>query len=270
MLIEIDCPLCGSHRTEPWAEERNFKTVRCGQCRLLYVSPRPQDDAIDAAVRMGVHSDGLNVIGRRIRSKVGRARRLVSPMFADFRGRPISWMDVGAGFGEVVEAVKKTWPEAEAFGLEPMEAKAVDATRRGVDVRNEYLESGRYEVDVISVIDVFSHIPDFRAFLQTVKANLKPRGSLLVVTGNLADLSRREEFPGILGLPDHLVFAGENQIKRYLKEAGFVVHSVQRRRFDTIGQSLKIVVKKLAGRPVHLALPYASRYRSLAIRADLA
>lgn len=268
-LVEADCPLCGSRKPEPWAEERGFRAVRCGECRLLYVSPRPVEDDIDAAVTMGVHSDGLNVIGRRIGSKVRHYRRVLKPMFPELDRRPFKWLDVGAGFGEVVEAVKLAWPDAEAFGMEPMKAKAEDARSRGLDIRNEYLGPNEHQVDVISINDVFSHIPDFRGFLQTIRSNLKPGGSLLVVTGNLADLERREEFPGILGLPDHLVFAGEAQIGRFLSEAGFTVRRIERERFDTIVQSLKIVAKKALGRPVHIALPYTSRYRSMVIRADM-
>jgi SAM-dependent methyltransferase len=269
MLVEIECPLCRARRPQPWAEERGFKTVRCGDCKLLYVSPRPADEHIDDAVQMGVHTDGLNVVGHRIPAKVEHYRRLITPMFPDLQDRRFSWLDVGAGFGEVVEAVQATWPQAEAFGLEPMKAKADAAQARGLDIRNEYLESGKHKVDVVSANDVFSHIPDFRAFLETVTASLKPGGSFFMVTGNLADLDHRDEFPGILGLPDHLVFAGEAQITRYLTEAGFTIRTIERERFDTFVQTAKVVVKKALGRDVRLALPYSSRYRSLAIRADL-
>lgn len=269
MLVEIDCPLCGVRDAEPWGEERGFTTLRCRKCRLLYVSPRPADGEIDAAVQMGVHTDGLNVIGRRHPAKVKQYRRLIRPMFNDFQDSQFTWLDVGAGFGEVVEAVHSIWPSSEVIGLEPMTAKANDAQNRGLDVRNDFLGPNQFAADVISATDVFSHIPDFRAFLAMVRSNLKPGGSFFMVTGNLADLERREEFPDILGLPDHLVFAGEAQVTRYLSESGLTVQSIKRERFDTVLQTCKIAVKKALGRPVRLAPPYQSRYRSLAIRAIL-
>ena len=47
-------------------------------------------------------------------------------------------------------------------------------------------------------------------------------------TGNLADLDRREDFPGELGLPDHLTFAGEAHLLGFLERAGFELVRIER------------------------------------------
>lgn len=247
-----------------------FQTVRCGDCRLLYASPRPSDDEIDEAVQMGEHKAlGLNVKSRRSEAKVAQFAPCLSRMFPDLVDRPFTWLDIGAGYGEVVEAVQSLSPNARAEGLEPMQQKAAAARSRGLNVENAYLREGHEKVDVVSVVDVFSHIADFHAFLRLVRSAVKPGGSLFLVTGNLADVERRDEFPDELGLPDHLVFAGEDHIRRYLAEAGFSIRSIERQRFDTVLHIAKSMVKKALGRPVRVGMPYGSRYRSLAIRATL-
>jgi SAM-dependent methyltransferase len=274
-LESIPCPYCGSARHRPWAQELGFTAVRCLDCALLYCNPRPAQALIDAAVRTGAHgpeAQGLVVTARRLGSKVSRYRRVFGEMFDDLwrAGRPVSWLDVGAGYGEIVEAVQALAPPGSRIaGLEPMRPKAAAARARGLQIVEDYLRPGQPKVQVVSVVDVFSHIPDFGAFLADVRAVLEPGGELFVETGNLADLDRREQFPYELGLPDHLVFAGEKHLQGFLERAGFEVVRTRRWRIDGLLNLAKNGVKKLIGRPAAFGIPYTSRYRQIQLRARL-
>lgn len=274
-LETIPCPYCASSRHQAWAQELGFTTVRCTDCGLLYCNPRPVAALIDAAVRTGTHgpeAQGLVVTARRITGKVGRYRRVFGEMFDDLwrAGRPISWLDVGAGYGEVLEAVTALAPAGSRLcGLEPMHPKAVKARERGLTILEDYLRPGQPKVRVISVVDVFSHIPDFGAFLGDVRAVLEPGGELYVETGNLADLATRDEFPGELGLPDHLVFAGERHLLGYLSRGGFEIVRIRRWRIDGVVNLAKNIAKKFLGRPAALGVPYTSKYRQIQVRARL-
>jgi SAM-dependent methyltransferase len=271
----IDCPYCGADDYQFWGGERGFDTVRCKSCSFLYVNPRPRFDTIDRAVRSGAHgaeAEWLDVRARRIEAKVGRYQRWIGDLFADVwqRGSPISWLDVGAGYGEVVEAVSRLAPPgSDVRGLEPMGPKAEAARARGLNIEQDYLRPGREKVAFLSTIDVFSHIPDFHDFLELAAASLKPLGEILIETGNLADVSQRKEFPFELGLPDHLAFAGEGHLRGYLDKAGFDVLRLDAVRVDGTINFAKSVVKKLIGRPGQLRLPYRSSYRQLLVRARL-
>jgi SAM-dependent methyltransferase len=275
VLEMTPCPYCGSERHQPWAEEIGFMAVRCQTCALIYCNPRPSLAAINSAVRTGVHAaeaHRLDVRARRIGTKVTYYRRAFRVLFDDVwdSARPISWLDVGAGYGEVLEAVTALAPAGSRVeGLEPMKPKAQRARERGLKITEDYLRPEHPKVDIISVVDVFSHIPSFSSFLADLRTVLKPSGELFVETGNLADLERRDEFPGELGLPDHLVFAGEKQLLGYLDHAGFEVVRIQRRRIDGVVNLAKNVAKKLIGRPTAIRLPYTSKYRQLLVRARL-
>jgi SAM-dependent methyltransferase len=272
---EIGCPYCGAHDSTFWATEIGFRAVRCDRCRLIYVNPRPKPELIDAAVRTGVHGEhakNLDVRTRRIGKKVAIYEKVLGRMFADVwqRGEPIAWLDVGAGNGEIVEAIARLASEGSRIeGVEPMEAKASRARARGLNVITSYLKPAHPKVGFVSVIDVFSHIPQFSDFLADVRSVLLPGGELFLETGNLADLDRREDFSGELGLPDHLVFAGEPQLYGYLKKAGFEIVKVERVRIDGFVYFAKNVVKSLLGRPVQVRLPYSSKFRQLQVRARL-
>jgi hypothetical protein len=70
-------------------------------------------------------------------------------------------------------------------------------------------------------------------------------------------------------LPDHLVFAGERQLRGYLEQAGFRIIRMEKVRIDGMMNLARNLVKLLLGRPVRLAVPYTSKYRQLRVRARL-
>jgi 2-polyprenyl-3-methyl-5-hydroxy-6-metoxy-1,4-benzoquinol methylase len=202
-------------------------------------------------------------------SKTVLYKRALAGLFDDVWSRPapISWLDIGAGFGEIVEAVKQLAPRGSCIeGLEPMQPKAVRARERGLTIHNCYLDGLNQTYDFASLVNVFSHLPDFREFLSQLKAKLTRNGQLFLETGNVADM-RRQDFSGVLSLPDHLVFAGEKHIVGYLEQGGFRVLKIVRHRVDTPQEFLKDIARKCLGQPVRLRLPYSSPYRSLLIRA---
>lgn len=271
---QIACPLCGGRQHTPWAQENGFAAVTCVGCGLIYVNPRPVSARIDDAVRTGAHSEDLHldVRAHRVPGKIRMYQRLIGSLFDDVMsaGRPIRWLDVGAGYGEVVEAVQGIAPAGSRVeGLEPMAPKAQAARALGLRVQEAYLRDLQDRYDFVSAINVFSHVPDFRGFLQEIRSVLDPGGEVLIETGNASDIGARSNFPDQLMLPDHLVFAGEAQMKRFLVEGGFEIVATHRLRIDGPVHFLKTVVKRLLGRPVVVALPYTSPSRTLLFRARL-
>lgn len=233
----------------------------------------PNSDTIDEAVRTGIQRVGaqkLDVRSRRIPSKVKRYQRLIMRLFGDRieAGKPLLWIDVGCGYGEVLEAAKAVLPPgSRVIGVEPMKHKADSARARGLEVVDGYLQPGAFQADIISNIDVFSHIPDYHDFLRTVVSNLAQSGSFMIETGNAADLETVKDAPNELGLPDHLVFAGRDQINYYLTAAGLKPVTSVEERFDTPVQMAKNAVKLMLGRPTRVTMPYSSAYRQIVLRA---
>ncbi len=225
-------------------------------------------------MKTGVHEDvedGVPVIGRRAKASVAHYKNIIKFMFFDLleSKKPISWLDVGAGYGEFVEAISSIAPQWQIEGLEPMKHKADAAKKRGLNIKEIYLSSVKERYDVLSIINVFSHIPDFNIFLEDIKRVLKKNGELFLETGNAGDLISYREVPNQLNLPDHLVFAGTKNLIEFLNNAGFSVVYIKKMRVDGLILFLKNVVKKLIGRKITLAIPYTSRYRTLLIRAKL-
>ena len=108
--IDISCPLCNDSEYVHWAKDNGYDAVKCVNCSLVYVNPRPVDSLVDEAVQTGVHSerDGdRDSIVRREGYKVSWYEKIIKEMYEDVWSKKvkISWIDIGAGYGEFIEAV---------------------------------------------------------------------------------------------------------------------------------------------------------------------
>lgn len=273
-LEEIPCPYCGHDKNSAWARENGYTAVKCSECGFIYVNPRPVAALISEAVETGVHTTlgGHNVIGRRVASKVEWFKGVLARTHPDLRTtkQPITWLDIGSGFGEVVEAVKALAPAgSRVVGVEPMKPKAAEAQHRGLETITGYLSDVPGTFQFASLVNVCSHIPDFRAFVAELTTKLEPRGEFLLIAGNTGDLERVTQLPSELDMPDHLTFAGRKHLIGFLEEAGFEIVSIDETRRDNLITFVKNIVKRLIGRQAYVVLPGTSAYRDLAIRARL-
>lgn len=271
--VEIPCPLCRSASARPWARENGFAAVKCEECGLTYVNPRPTRDATTEANIIGQHRTAhgvIDIVFKRKPCRIKRYRRTFSSMFADRLHQPLRWLDVGAGYGEVVEALSSLCAEGSRIeGIEPMLQKARVAQDRGLPIRACALSDVEDRYDVVSIVDVFSHIPDFHEFLAAIRDHLLPDGELFVQTGNGGDLHDAGEYPDLLYLPDHLVFAGVEHIRRFLAHGGFELVSTRAARVDTFTNAARDAVRRTLGKAARLYVPYASSFRTVSYRARL-
>ena len=274
-LESVACPLCGDKRSVPWGAENGFTCVKCGECGLVYVNPRPSLADISHANEIGEHrtaDEVLRVVFKRSRRKANRYAATMRAMFPDLVASttPVHWLDIGAGFGELVEVLQAILPAgSQVMGIEPMAPKAIDAQKRGLPVYQADLAQISQRFDVISLVNVFSHIPDFRDFLARLRPLLREGGELFVETGNGGDLASMQEYPDLLYLPDHLVFAGEAHLREYLEESGFSVRSTTTVRVDTAVRFGKDLIKAALGRHIKLSVPYRSPFRRVLMRAQI-
>ena len=266
-LEHVDCLVCGSGTSREWATEHGYTARKCADCGLVFVSPRPTLASIDEAARTGMHAtdDGeVSVTDRFKGIRVVLRRRLVRQLWPELAGGgPIRWLDVGAGHGELLLALQGVLPPASTLvGVEPNRAKAASMRSRGVTAVGSLGEvEGSF--DVVSMMNVYSHLPDPREFLASLREVLEPGGRLILETGNGAELADRSEYPDELSLPDHLSFTGEPQLRRVLTDAGYEVLRVDRRRVDGVAHTGVSVLRRLRGHPTPVGLPYRSPFRFL-------
>jgi SAM-dependent methyltransferase len=221
---------------------------------LLFVNPRPALASIDKATESGMHAgdETLNVSGRhggepRVRTY---ERKLADLYPRDrLRGSTARWLDVGCGHGEFLEALGRTAGKSlRLVGSEPNRVKAAAARERGLDVSFRDLDAETQRYGYVSLLNVYSHLPDPPAFLTKLRNLLEPGGELVLQTGNWAELERAD-VGDKLSLPDHLSFASEELVGKALAQAGFEVLSVHRYRVRPRGLARRIqgVFRKPSG-----------------------
>lgn len=231
VLESVACYVCGSSHSSPWAVENGFAAVRCRDCRLVYVNPRPTRESISLAAQSGLHEGAATIdeTGQRDAGKVSTYQKRLRALFeAPELASGGRWLDIGCGFGELLEALQlESAGKLVLAGSEPNARKAAAARARGLDVTFRDLERETPGYDFISLLNVFSHLPDPPELLRRLRGLLGARGQLLLQTGNWAELER-SAIPDRLHLPDHLSFGSEALLRRLLVDAGFSVEGVLR------------------------------------------
>lgn len=264
-IIEIGCPYCGAReRKSPWGTENGFTAWRCGSCRFVYVSPRPDDQERSEAIRLGQHSGNLNTAEARSDKKIRVYRERLGALLGSLN-TPARWLDVGAGNGEVMEAMADLLPPgSEVFGVEPSDEKRANAPAKLKPRMVPRLDDAPGEMSHISLINVFSHVADFRSFLVEIARHGAPGHEIIVETGNGADMTV-EQYHDQLYLPDHLTFCGAAHLRGFLGERYELIGEAGY-RVDTALQFAKDLIKPLLGRPAKAVIPYSSPFRTFFVR----
>ena len=245
-MIVANCYNCGSQKHGFYAEENGFSLVKCVECGLLFVKNRPDDDEISQAHRQGKHrgEKEIDVTGRFEEARIPKYLEILEDLFEGNIGNKKTWLDVGCGHGEFMVAVQEYSQEGIRIkGTEPNVNKQESARKRGLDVEYFDINSHEQKYDVISMLNVYSHLPAPPMFLESLKKKLNPRGELILETGDTADLSADNHYRPFY-LPDHLSFASERIVVGILEKLGYEILSVQ--KYPFIRPDLNGTIKELA------------------------
>ena len=225
------CYNCHSDSYDWFDTEYGYDLVKCKGCALLYVNPRPEDQYISKAATLGQHQrekDQL-VTGRYQRSKIDGYLKVLRDIYPNCeleRGN-INWLDIGCGFGEFIETIENyTKKKCFIMGVDPNQDKILSAKKRNLNVSTANPDDLDKKFDYISLLNVYSHLPDPPMFLTGIKKNLKKNGELLLQTGHTSHIPKELQ-PRPYDLPDHLSFANKEIVVSILQRIGFEIIDVR-------------------------------------------
>lgn len=186
------CAVCESSEPEPLVVRKGHQVVKCGQCGLVYMSPRPRrrqelhalytDDAY--CRRQILHA------GHAGRTSEAQWRLAQVERHVPRRGR---LLDVGCSTASfLVAARRRGW---DVTGLD-VSAGAIDYATSvlGLSAVVGTLEEARLPAasfDVITVFECIEHMPDPAGALEAASRLLKPDGVLVITTPNIDGLVPR-------------------------------------------------------------------------------
>ena len=190
-----------------------FLVVRCTDCDVVYLDPRPVDEELARIYPDDYHAYDFDA------AKFGliyRARRKLEGrrIMAALRDLPTSAriLDIGCGDGFHLDLVREFGsPNWEIEGID-VDDRAVGAARdRGLTVHLgvvEKLELPDATFDAALMIMVVEHVADPLELLKTARRLIRPGGRLVVVTDNTGSPGLRFDASAPLGrvpLPTTLV-----------------------------------------------------------------
>lgn len=259
--VDVSCPLCGNNTYALKYVERGFNIVSCSKCGLYYVNPRLSHQKIkeiydDYYFRPDHWRDYLkdtyqdaeikkqNISPRRAEKlwfkRYAKIIRFIKSR-SSFSGNAVRVLDVGAGSGRWLTAVKENDWEGYGFDIsdsdyiqnkaadDPFFRVAPDIEQAGY--KNEYF-------DIITLWDVIEHLEDPVRTLVFLRGLLKPGGWLFIETPNstwqMVKVKLKMFIParilseyGIFLPEQHLQTFNLKTLKKALAVAGFSrMHSI--------------------------------------------
>ena len=203
------CPLCKAQDNEERFVDHGYSLRLCHMCELSFIHPYPEIDAQHRRVSVGQYEEiELLDPSRRYLSEIAYFKRRF-PMIAEECRGARSVLDVGCGTGHLLERLS-VFPELHRQGLELNAAPAEYARRvANCEIHQIPLEEfkANSKFDVITMINVFSHIPTFDGLFNSARSLLQPGGKLILWTSEMGrGATRWSQF--VWGIPDDLHFLG--------------------------------------------------------------
>jgi len=251
--VEVSCNNCGSsdaafvtngveHEYDNTTQDE-FTVVKCKQCGLHYLNPRPDVSELSTiypSEYYAYHLQTKNVESENQDSLLYRARKFV---YLDRLEKAISHcgnnqelniLDIGCADGRALNWYRKIESTTvNTFGVD-FDQIAVERARAA----GHTIYQGRFEdvdmptdfFDMAVATHVIEHVADSKAFARRAFEVIKPGGILLLETPNIDSLDARifrHRHWGGYHFPRHWVFYSAASITQLVKGLGFDVIEIR-------------------------------------------
>lgn len=165
-----------------------------------------------------------------------------------------SFIDVGCGFGFVVDYIKRTYG-ANSLGLEKSLYGKVGSEKLNINIRpeysDEYCASDNTRFDVVYSSEVIEHVADPLAFLNQLKELCSINGRVIITTPNSNYINETADYAiinAVLSPRHHFFIVSPEQLKKLMTNAGFLnvkIVEVNERILATasVEKSTKTIIK---------------------------
>ncbi|HEX6977516.1 MAG TPA: class I SAM-dependent methyltransferase [Patescibacteria group bacterium] len=202
-----------------WEHKEKFRLVRCSNCGLVYVNPRPTKKYIGQFYPTETYWNNK----ADPQKAYGYLYELI------FNGKKKKILDIGAGNGLFLSEFKKRgW---ESTGVEFSEHAVKEAKNFGLKLkRGDFLDFKfpKNYFDVVTLNNVLEHLYKPKETLEEISKVLKNNGALIVAVPNLSGVGFRlfGKFWYGIDAPRHLYQFNLDTLENMLSMCGFEVRKV--------------------------------------------
>lgn len=227
----IPCVGCGGNQLKPEFEKNGFGYASCSDCGSLFQAPRPPIEAFEAFYRDSVSGRYWAEVffpavaeARRERIFKPRAERLSNLCVQ--KGVVVERIiDVGAGYGILLDEWRRLHPHAHLLAIEPSAMLARECRAKGLEVVEDLAENVTgYQggADLVVCFEVLEHVYDPLAFVRTLFSLARPGGYVFVSTLGVDgfDIQCLWEKSNSIFPPHHINFLSVAGFQRLFERAG--------------------------------------------------
>ena len=182
-LVRSDCNLCGSAHFVRLAEENALPIVRCQDCGLVYVNPRPSDRELlmfyEQYLRPQVSDLGKIATDKLFRTDAKRIEGYCR------RGRIL---DIGCGYGFFLHLMKTRGWEVHGSDLSRVGVRHAREKLGLTHVKWGQFQDQRFRdehFDAVTLWYVLHHVSDPKKVLEKARGALKKQGIIAIRLPNI-------------------------------------------------------------------------------------
>jgi len=225
----IGCIFCNVQSTRVVIEENGFKGLKCPQCGLIYISPRPSfNEIVNLYRKDNAHISAVAHISARY-SKRLFARHHLRIIKSYINHGAV--LELGAGAGYFLHEAKQMGFDPYGIEYNPIQAGFI---RNILKIPCEESELGTttfggMRFDLVYHSDVISHLFDPLSEFRRMHAIMKKNSFLIFETGNLGEVHQRYfKYFECFQYPDHLFFFSTDNLRKLLEISGFELLKIYR------------------------------------------
>ena len=217
----VSCDLCGIDCSRLLFVENGFNTVKCNNCGLIYLNPRPTEAELVAGYEKEYFADRRANEGLQLRKAEKQFELMSRHMNKVSKDGPLRVLELGSGIGAFLKIATErhldvTGADVSEYACSYSQEKFDVHVLQGII---EELALASSSFDIVAFFDVSSHVRSPRKFFAAISRVLKPHGIVFARVGDKGGVwqwYRR----GRWSAPEHLYHFTRPVLLKYLSDAG--------------------------------------------------
>jgi 2-polyprenyl-3-methyl-5-hydroxy-6-metoxy-1,4-benzoquinol methylase len=226
-LEEPACPLCQSEESMvAYGQFPSYGVVQCSHCQFYYLSPRLTESAMLREYQKDNYFEGEHTGYDSYKEQEAPLRATFRRLLQAIKQRGVqgqSLLEVGCGYGYLLDEARQDFSirvgtDFSAYAVEqarPLATHVYCGDVASVPTNEQF--------DCVISAHVIEHVYDPEGFLRSLKAHIRPGGSIVIATPNMGSpwrLIMGSRWPSFK-LPEHVLYFDRRSLSNLMQRVGF-------------------------------------------------